>query len=122
MAVLVAEDNVVNQRLVLYLLEKQGHQVRIASSGREALGAWEEAPFDLLLLDIQMPDLEGYEIARTIRNRERQQGGHLPIIALTAHAMKGDRERCLEAGMDDYLTKPIQSAELHAVLKRVLSR
>jgi PAS domain S-box-containing protein len=117
--VLLAEDNIVNARLVMRLLEKQGHQVRIASSGREALGACEEASFDLLLLDIQMPDLEGYEVARTIRNRERQQGGHLPIIALTAHAMKGDRERCLEAGMDDYLTKPIQSAELQAVLSRI---
>jgi PAS domain S-box-containing protein len=118
--VLLAEDNVVNQRLVLRLLQKQGHRVRVAATGLEALRAWEQDSFDLLLLDIQMPDVEGYEVARTIRNQERQRGGHLPIVALTAHAMKGDRERCLEAGMDDYLTKPIQSAELHAVLRRVL--
>jgi two-component system, sensor histidine kinase and response regulator len=114
--VLLAEDNAVNQRLALRLLEKRGHRVTIAGTGTEALHRLEEESFDVLLLDIQMPDIDGYAVARTVREREVAGDTHLPIIALTAHAMKGDRERCLEAGMDAYLTKPVQANELYAVL------
>jgi CheY-like chemotaxis protein len=117
--ILLAEDNVVNQRLALRLLEKLGHRVRLVSTGEEALAATEEEAFDLLLLDVQMPDLEGTEVAARIRARESACGGHLKIVALTACAMKGDRERCLESGMDDYLPKPLQPTELQAMLERV---
>jgi CheY-like chemotaxis protein len=115
--VLLAEDNPVNQRLALRLLEKQGHSVRVAGTGREVLEALGAAGrFDLLLLDIQLPDLDGFEVAAQVRGRERGTGRHLPIVALTAQALKGDCERCLEAGMDGYLTKPIQAAALREVL------
>jgi CheY-like chemotaxis protein/HPt (histidine-containing phosphotransfer) domain-containing protein len=120
--VLLAEDNPVNQKLVVRLLEKQGHTVVVAGNGREALAVIEAEPFDVVLLDVQMPEVDGFEAAGIIRARERTTGGHLPLIALTAHAMKGDRERCLAAGMDDYLAKPIHAAELFAVIKRTLAR
>src|SRR5262249_31453848 len=110
--VLLAEDNVVNQRLVVRLLEKQGHQVTLACTGREALDAWERDNFDVVLMDVQMPDVDGLEATSLIRVGERRTGRHVPIIAMTAHAMKGDRERCLEAGMDGYVSKPVQPAEL----------
>ena len=110
--ILLAEDNVVNQRLAIHLLEKLGHTCVLVKNGREALEAFEREKFDLILMDVQMPEMGGFEAVRLIRVLEQQSGMHTPIIALTAHAMKGDRERCLEAGMDDYLVKPIHRVEL----------
>jgi CheY-like chemotaxis protein/HPt (histidine-containing phosphotransfer) domain-containing protein len=116
---LLAEDNLVNQRLGVLLMEKQGHEVRVANNGREALAALNRETFDLVLMDVQMPEMDGFEATGAIRLREAGTGRHVPIIALTAHAMKGDRERCLAAGMDDYLTKPIRTPELHQALARL---
>jgi two-component system, sensor histidine kinase and response regulator len=110
--ILLAEDNVVNQKLAIGLLERQGHQVTLACNGREAIDQLASKTFDLVLMDIQMPELDGLEATREIRRAERLSGGHVPIIAMTAHAMKGDREQCLAAGMDDYLSKPIRTQEL----------
>jgi CheY-like chemotaxis protein/HPt (histidine-containing phosphotransfer) domain-containing protein len=110
--ILLAEDHVVNQRLVLALLKGQGHTVVLAGNGREALAALQEASFDLVLMDVQMPVMDGFEATAHIRAKEQAAGRHVPIIALTAHAMKGDRERCLAAGMDGYLAKPIRAREL----------
>ncbi len=118
---LLAEDNPVNQRLALRLLEKQGYTVTVVSDGREALAAVARERFDAVLLDMQMPELSGFEVAATIRGREQQNGGHVPIVAMTAHAMKGDRERCLAAGMDHYLAKPIQPTELYDVVRQALA-
>ena len=117
MRVLVAEDNVVNQRLAIRLLEKRGHDVTIAADGREALAALERADFDAVLMDLQMPHMGGLEATAEIRRREQATGRHLPIIAMTAHAMKGDREQCLAAGMDAYVAKPIQTEELFKTLE-----
>ncbi len=110
--VLTAEDNVVNQRLIARLLQKWGHEVTIVGTGDEAVRAVEHDAFDLVLMDVQMPGMDGFEATRTIRAREAAVGRRLTILAITAHAMKGDRERCLEAGMDGYLSKPINAAEL----------
>lgn len=115
--VLVAEDNSVNQRVVMRLLEKQGHRVTLADNGREALSALGREAFDVVLMDVQMPEMSGYEATAAIRAREASgagytPGGHVPIIAMTAHAMKGDREKCLEAGMDGYVTKPLTARDL----------
>jgi CheY-like chemotaxis protein len=118
--VLVAEDNVVNQELAVRLLEKHGHTVAVAGNGREALDALEKATsrgFDVVLMDVQMPEMDGLEATAAIRQKEKATGRHLPIIAMTAHALKGDRERCLAAGMDDYLAKPIQAKELLAAVE-----
>jgi two-component system sensor histidine kinase/response regulator len=120
--VLVAEDNPVNQRLISRLLEKRGHRVTLANNGREAVNAAEKGGVDLILMDVQMPEVDGFEATEKIRAREKSSGAHLPIVALTAHAMKGDRERCLARGMDDYLTKPIQPQELDAILERWTAR
>ncbi len=114
--VLLAEDNPVNQRLAVRLLEKMGHASVVAGNGLEAVAALEDAEFDVVLMDVQMPEMGGIEATAEIRRREAASGGHIPIIALTAHAMKGDRERCLEAGMDGYLTKPLRPGELAAAL------
>ena len=116
--ILVAEDNAVNQRLIVRMLEKRGHQVTVAMNGREAASAAEQGKFDLVLMDVQMPEMDGFEATATIRAREKGSGEHLTIIALTAHAMKGDREKCLDKGMDDYLTKPLQPKELDELLTR----
>jgi CheY-like chemotaxis protein len=120
--VLVVEDNPVNQRLASRLLEKRGHRVTVTANGREAVESVEKQTFDLILMDVQMPEMDGFEATAVIRNREKHNGGHVPIIALTAHAMKGDRERCLAEGMDGYLTKPIRSQELDEVLETYLAR
>jgi CheY-like chemotaxis protein/HPt (histidine-containing phosphotransfer) domain-containing protein len=120
--VLLAEDNSVNQRLAVRVLEKQGHTVAVAGNGREAVEASARECFDLVLMDVQMPELGGMEATRLIRAREKEAGGHVPIIALTAHAMKGDRERCLAAGMDGYVSKPIQARELQGAIDEVLRR
>jgi two-component system sensor histidine kinase/response regulator len=115
--ILLAEDNLVNQRLAMRLLEKRGHQVTLAGNGQAAVTAAEKDTFDLVLMDLQMPEMDGFEATAALRAREKETGIHLPVIALTAHALKGDRERCLEAGMDGYLTKPIRSQELDAILE-----
>jgi signal transduction histidine kinase/DNA-binding response OmpR family regulator len=110
--ILAAEDNRVNQRLLARLLEKEGHKVTLVEDGEAAVAACEESVFDVILMDVQMPVMDGLEATRSIRNREIGTGKHVPIVALTAHAMKGDRERCLEAGMDAYVAKPVQKQEL----------
>ncbi|MEI9975635.1 MAG: response regulator [Ignavibacteriota bacterium] len=119
--VLLAEDNTVNQRVGQRLLEKLGHSVVVVENGRQALRAVEEQNFDVVFMDVQMPELDGLEAAAAIRKTERSSGKHLPIVAMTAHAMKGDRERCLAAGMDGYLSKPIRTEELAAALAEVHS-
>lgn len=110
--ILLAEDNVVNQKLAIGILTKLGHQVTVADNGKEALQLIEDSEFDLVLMDVQMPEMDGLEATRELRRREGDSDRHLPVVALTAHAMKGDRERCCEAGMDDYLTKPIRLQEM----------
>ncbi len=117
--ILVAEDNPVNQKFVTVILEKAGHRVTLAHNGAEAVARWAESNFDLILMDIQMPELDGMAATRKIRLREQGTGKHVPIVATTAHAMASDREQCLQAGMDDYLTKPIQRQLLLAALARV---
>ncbi|HEV7837094.1 MAG TPA: response regulator, partial [Gemmatimonadaceae bacterium] len=119
--VLVAEDNPVNRQLVIALLGKRGHTVATVVNGREAIAALEESAFDVVLMDLQMPEMGGLEATEAIRTAERTTGARVPIIALTAHAMKGDREICLAAGMDGYLTKPINPKELIALLESLTS-
>ncbi len=120
--VLLAEDNPVNQRVASRLLEKRGHKVQVVADGREALKALEKEAFDLVFMDVQMPEMDGFEAIAIIRKKE--QGGKVrqPVIALTAHAMKGDRERCIAAGMDGYLSKPIHPHELDEILERYVVR
>ncbi|MBI1818035.1 MAG: response regulator [Deltaproteobacteria bacterium] len=118
--VLLAEDNAVNQKLAQRLLEKRGHTVRVASNGQEALAAFAAEAFDLILMDVQMPEIDGLEATAAIRARERVSGTHTPIIALTANAMKGDEERCLVAGMDGYVSKPLQPAKLYEAIERLV--
>jgi signal transduction histidine kinase/CheY-like chemotaxis protein/uncharacterized membrane protein affecting hemolysin expression len=120
--ILLAEDNAVNQLLASRLLEKRGHSVMVAGNGREALEALEKERFDLVFMDVQMPVMDGFEATAAIRKKERASGVHLPVVALTAHAMKGDREKCLAGGMDGYLTKPIRPQELDEVLQGYLLR
>ncbi len=117
--ILVAEDNSVNRKLAARLLENEGHSVEVATTGQEALAAFERSRFDLVLMDIQMPQMDGLQAAASMREMEREQGTYTPILALTAHAMKGDRERCLASGMDGYLTKPIQPNELFEAIQSV---
>jgi CheY-like chemotaxis protein/HPt (histidine-containing phosphotransfer) domain-containing protein len=110
--ILLAEDNPINQRFALCLLEKRGHEVVVANNGKEVLIALAQRPFDLVLMDVQMPEMDGLEATAAVRAQEQERGGHVPIIAMTAHAMEGDRERCLQVGMDGYLTKPVRPQEL----------
>jgi CheY-like chemotaxis protein/HPt (histidine-containing phosphotransfer) domain-containing protein len=110
--ILVAEDNAANQKLVVTLLEQRGHTVVLASNGRQAAARAAEQPFDVILMDVQMPEMDGLEATSAIRERERPSGSHVPIVAMTAHAMAGDRERCLQAGMDGYVSKPLRPDEL----------
>ncbi len=117
--VLVAEDNRVNQMVVRRYLERMGHGVTMVENGRLAVELTARERFDAVLMDVQMPEMGGFEATAAIREREQATGGHLPIVGLTAHAMQGDRERCLESGMDDYLTKPIDGPALSAILQRV---
>jgi len=127
---LLAEDNAINQKLAVRLLEKEGHSVKIANNGREALALLDRQEFDLVLMDVQMPELNGFETTAEIRRRQvhvedpsvqeaKPEASHIPIIAMTAHAMKGDRDRCLQAGMDGYVSKPIQAQELFKEIERV---
>jgi signal transduction histidine kinase/CheY-like chemotaxis protein len=118
--ILLAEDNAVNQRLAVRLLEKRGHTVVAVCNGREALAALQHERFDLVLMDVQMPEMDGFEATSAIREQERGTGAHLPIIAMTAHAMKGDDERCRAAGMDDYVAKPIEANRLFEVIEKLV--
>jgi PAS domain S-box-containing protein len=117
---LVAEDNAVNRTLIARLLESRGHSVVLAQNGREALEALDKQPFDIVLMDVQMPEMDGFEATKLIREKEEASGTYLPIIALTAHAMQGDEERCLVCGMDGYVTKPINLEELFSVIEKVV--
>jgi signal transduction histidine kinase/DNA-binding response OmpR family regulator len=117
--VLLAEDNVVNQRLVVRLLEKWGHSVVVVSTGKDVLSALAQQSFDLVLMDVQMPEMDGLEATAAIRAQERLTGAHMPIIAMTANAMQGDAEQCFAAGMDAYLAKPMRSEDLYAAINRL---
>jgi signal transduction histidine kinase/ActR/RegA family two-component response regulator len=120
MRILLAEDNIINQRLAVRLLESHGHVVIVAQNGKEVLACLEQSNFDLILMDVQMPEMDGYRTTAAIRSREQDTLRHIPIIAMTAHAMKGDRERCLDAGMDGYMAKPINSTNLFQTIQAVL--
>jgi signal transduction histidine kinase/CheY-like chemotaxis protein len=117
--ILVVDDNLVNRQLAVRLLERRGHAVESAISGRDALEALARSCFDVIFMDVQMPEMDGYEATRAIRKAETSSGAHLPIIAMTAHAMKGDREKCLAAGMDGYVSKPVDVGELMGAIARV---
>jgi signal transduction histidine kinase/CheY-like chemotaxis protein len=116
--ILLAEDGLVNQRVAVGLLKKKGHHVVVAANGQEAVETLSKEQFDLVLMDLQMPVMDGYEATSVIRERERQSGSHMPVIAMTAAAMKGDREKCLAVGMDDYISKPIQPDHLFEMLEK----
>ncbi len=120
--ILLAEDNAINQTIMTRTLRKVGHSVTVASNGREALASWQDGNFELVLMDIQMPLMDGFECTAAIRVCDQRRGTHTPIIAVTAHALKGDQERCLAAGMDGYLAKPIRSQDLYAVIASVMAR
>ena len=119
--ILLAEDDELSARFLERFLARNGHRVRLATNGREALSLAEQGVFNLFLLDVHMPELDGFGVVRAIRERERAAGGHLPVIALTARSRKEDRDRCLAAGMDDFLTKPVASAALLAAIDRLAS-
>jgi CheY-like chemotaxis protein len=121
--ILVAEDGKVNQKLAIAMLEKWGHQVTIANNGEEAVDCWRRAPvtFDLILMDVLMPELDGIEATKMIRKAEGKTANPIPIVALTAQAMQGDREACLSAGMNDYISKPIRKHELQDAINRLLA-
>jgi two-component system, sensor histidine kinase and response regulator len=119
--VLLVEDNAMNQLVATRIVGKLGYRVEVAENGREALTVLAEQPFDAVFMDCQMPEMDGYEATREIRHREAQTGGHMPIIAMTAAAMDGDREACLAAGMDDYITKPIRAEDIDGALDRWLA-
>ncbi|MGH9545131.1 MAG: DAHL domain-containing protein [Terriglobales bacterium] len=122
LTILLAEDNRVNQALAIRLLEKRGHTVVLVETGKAALEAVEKRAFDLVLMDVQMPEMDGLEATRAIRQREKVSRRHLPIIAMTANAMTGDRERCLQSGMDDYVAKPLSVTNLFATIETLLTR
>ena len=115
--ILLAEDNLVNQKLALRLLEKQGHSVIVVNNGKEAYEQLEQEPYDLVFMDVQMPIMDGFTSTQKIREREKGTGKHITIIAMTAHAMKGDKEQCLESGMDGYISKPIQADKLADIIE-----
>ncbi|TWU23779.1 response regulator [Bythopirellula polymerisocia] len=117
--ILLADDGLVNRKVAVGLLEKRGHHVTAVVNGKEAVEAWGAAEFDIILMDVQMPEMDGFEATAAIRKQEEQNGGHIPIIAITAHAMKGDRESCLEAGMDNYVSKPFRPMELFAAIEKL---
>jgi signal transduction histidine kinase/CheY-like chemotaxis protein len=118
--ILLAEDNLVNQKLAVRLLEKQGHLIQVAENGKLALEAWRQGHFDLVLMDMMMPEMDGLEATRAIRAEETRRGGHIAIVAMTANAMQGDRERCLAAGMDGYVSKPIKPEALFKEMERAM--
>ncbi len=116
--ILLAEDNLINRKLAVHLLEKRGHAVRTSENGREVLEALDREPFDLVLMDVQMPVIDGFETTAMIREKEKVSGKHMPIVALTAHALKDDRDKCLAAGMDDYVSKPLAPEDLFRAIAR----
>jgi two-component system sensor histidine kinase/response regulator len=118
--ILLAEDNIINQKVGIRVLQNQNHRVVVANNGLEAVQALEHQHFDIVLMDIQMPEMDGFEATRFIRKQEQKTGAHIPIVAMTAHAVKGDRERCLQAGMDEYVSKPLKPSQLNAVMERVI--
>jgi two-component system sensor histidine kinase/response regulator len=118
--ILLAEDNFTNQKVALHILDKIGYRAEAVANGQDVLSALERNSYDLILMDVQMPELDGFETTMAIRRKEKETGQHIPIIAMTAHAMKGDRERCMEAGMDDYISKPVQPKEVIAAIERQL--
>jgi light-regulated signal transduction histidine kinase (bacteriophytochrome)/DNA-binding response OmpR family regulator len=120
--ILLVEDNVVNQKLGITLLTKAGHRVSLAPNGVEAINKWRDGDIDLILMDVQMPEMDGFEATRQIRQLEQTTGSHVPIVAMTADAMAGDRQRCMQAGMDDYLSKPIQRQVLFGAIARLTHR
>jgi CheY-like chemotaxis protein len=120
--VLIAEDNIVNQKVAYFMLEKQGHLVTGVRDGKEAVKAVDKGIFDVILMDIQMPNMNGFEATAAIREKEAKSDRHTPIIAMTAHAMKGDREMCLKAGMDDYVPKPLKADELLTKIEEVVQK
>ena len=120
--ILLAEDNLVNQKLASTILKKMGHSVSVAIDGKEALSIWESGNFDVILMDVQMPNMDGFEATRIIREREKSTNSHIPILAMTAYAMKGDREKCLDAGMDGYLAKPINVIEFQETLGAIAQK
>jgi CheY-like chemotaxis protein len=119
--ILVAEDNEINRRLVARILEKQGHDVSYAENGEDVLAALDRESFDLILMDVQMPGMDGLDATVSIRERERSKGTHIPVLAMTAHTLKGDRERCLKAGMDGFISKPLRRKEFLEAISTVLS-
>ena len=121
LSVLLVEDGLVNQKLAIIILEKHRHSVVVANNGREAIDALACGQFDVVLMDVEMPEMDGLEATTVIRAKETQTGTHVPIIAMTAHAMKGDRDRCLAAGMDDYVSKPICTEQLFDALRSVVA-
>jgi CheY-like chemotaxis protein len=120
--VLLVEDNSVSRRMAQRLLEKQGHAVTTANDGRQGVALYEEGAYDVILMDVQMPELDGLTATRMIRGIEARRGGRTPVLMLTANAMKGDREICLEAGADGYLTKPIEIAQLTAAIAGLIEQ
>ena len=122
LSVLLAEDNKINQRVAVAMLKRAGHRVQVVSNGRDAVFESGRRDFDVILMDVQMPEADGIQATQMIRAREKESGARVPIIALTAHAMQGDRERCIQAGMDDYLTKPLSAAALNEKLSSELAR
>jgi CheY-like chemotaxis protein len=120
--ILLGEDNPINRKVAVRLLEKQGHTVRTASDGREVLSALEKERFDVVLMDVQMPEVDGFEATAIIREKEKGGPDHIPIVALTAHALKDDRKRCLDAGMDDYVSKPLKPEEFFRTIARVVKK
>jgi two-component system, sensor histidine kinase and response regulator len=120
--VLVVEDNLVNQVLAQRLLEKHGYEVSVAGDGRAALHELQKGTFDVVLMDVQMANMDGMEATAAIRENEKSSGGHIPIIAMTAHSLKGDDEQCIAGGMDAYVSKPIRTEELFATMERVLGK
>ena len=118
--ILLAEDNLINQKLAARILEKMGNRVSLAPTGKKAFEMVQEEYFDLVFMDVQMPEMDGYAATGAIREWEKSQGRHIPIIAMTANAMKGDRELCLEIGMDGYVAKPINQKEVQDAMQQVM--